>query len=330
MLKLLRLLFMLHFECSETATFTLQKMSKFQGLFPEDYDKRTAPPKINEGKPNDIKVALDIVNIPRLDEKDESLVLEIKISHHWVDTRLNTSELEEPMEIEPDAISDFWVPDSYFSHAKAAYSIKIMTPTASLQVTPNKTIKYAKLAMLTIGCPMSFHQYPMDQQTCYLKMQSFGYDITYFNYSWLRDPHLKTAIHLDNHDVEIVPTTFDNSGNDEGEKTYPGLGVRIRLTRHLGFHLTQTYIPSIIFVTVAWLSFHVPSDVVPGRMVLCVTTLLTLTAMFNSVRSLTPQVSYMKAIDLWVFVCLIFVFSALAEYGYILHLTSRSSWQKKD
>ena len=34
-----------------------------------------------------------------------------------------------------------------------------------------------------------------------------------------------------------------NSGNDEGEKTYPGLGVRIRLTRHLGFHLTQTYIP---------------------------------------------------------------------------------------
>ena len=75
----------------------------------------------------------------------QSLVLEIKISHHWVDTRLNTSELEEPMEIEPDAISDFWVPDSYFSHAKAAYSIKIMTPTASLQVTPNKTIKYAKL-----------------------------------------------------------------------------------------------------------------------------------------------------------------------------------------
>ena len=49
MLKLLCLLFMLHFECSET-TFVLQKLSQFQGLFPEDYDKRTAPPKINEGK----------------------------------------------------------------------------------------------------------------------------------------------------------------------------------------------------------------------------------------------------------------------------------------
>merc|ERR1711997_1320013 len=108
-----------------------------------------------------------------------------------------------------------------------------------------------------------------------------------------------------------------------------GLGVRIRLKRHLGFHLTQTYIPSIIFVMVAWLSFLVPSDIVPGRMVLCVTTLLTLTSMFNSVRSLTPQVSYMKAIDSWVFVCMIFVFSSLAEYGLILHLTSRSGWQKR-
>ena len=69
-----------------------------------------------------------------------------------------------------------------------------------------------------------------------------GYDISYYNYSWIRDPHLKTSIHLDNHDVQIVPFTFDNSADlythvsseDDGGKSYPGLGVRIRLTRHLG------------------------------------------------------------------------------------------------
>ena len=71
--------------------------------------------------------------------------MEIKISHHWIDTRLNTSNLEDALEIEPEAVSDFWVPDSYFSHAKEAKSIKIMTPTASLQVTPNMTIRYAKM-----------------------------------------------------------------------------------------------------------------------------------------------------------------------------------------
>ena len=46
-------------------------------------------------------------------------------------------------------------------------------------------------------------------------------------------------------------------------------------------------------------------------------------------RALTPQVSYMKAIDLWVLICLLLTFTCLAEYGIILHMTSRSGWQKK-
>ena len=37
----------------------------------------------------------------------------------------------------------------------------------------------------------------------------------------------------------------------------------------------------------------------------------------------------MKAIDLWVLICLLLTFTCLAEYGIILHMTSRSGWQKK-
>ena len=116
----------------------------------------------------------------------------------------------------------------------------------------------------------------------FLSLVAVGYDVSFFNYTWLREPHLQTTIHLDNHEVFIEPFTFVQL-TDEGN-TYPGLGVGVKLQRHLGYHLTQTYIPSVIFVIVAWISFHVPSDVVPGRMVLCVTTILTLTSMFNSVR----------------------------------------------
>ena len=35
----------------------------------------------------------------------KELVLEIRVAHHWIDLRLNTSELDEPLELEPDAVS---------------------------------------------------------------------------------------------------------------------------------------------------------------------------------------------------------------------------------
>ena len=66
--------------------------------------------------------------------------------------------------------------------------------------------------------------------------------------------------------------------------SFPALEFHVNLQRRLSFHLLQTFIPSALFVWVGWLSFLVPPEVVPGRMVLTITTLLTLTAMFNAVR----------------------------------------------
>ena len=142
---------------------------------------------------------------------------------------------------------------------------------------------------------------------------SVGYDVFYNRYKWLRPPHIHEDINLDNHEVNIEHYNFTYTSGEGNSiesnllsiihqcqslfsqyfmqnikcllgEDFPGLGVKINLKRHIGFHLTLTYIPSMIFVLVAWLSFLVPSDIVPGRMVLCVTTLLTLTSMFNSVR----------------------------------------------
>ena len=49
------------------------------------------------------------------------------------------------MELEPDAISEFWVPDSFFQHAKDAKAVRIMNPQASLQVTPEKMVIYVEM-----------------------------------------------------------------------------------------------------------------------------------------------------------------------------------------
>ena len=51
------------------------------------------------------------------------------------------------------------------------------------------------------------------------------------------------------------------------------------------------------------------------------TTLLTLTAMFSSVRQNVPRVSYISYLDIWMLTCMIFVFSCIMEFIVVTALT---------
>ena len=78
--------------------------------------------------------------------------------------------------------------------------------------------------------------------------------------------------------------------------------------------MVQTYIPSTVFVVLAWLSLFLPAESVPGRVGMGMTTLLTLTAMFSAVRQSVPRVSYISFLDIWMLTSMIFVFSCILEF----------------
>ena len=60
---------------------------------------------------------------------------------------------------------------------------------------------------------------------------SVGYDVSYYNYLWIREPHSDTELHLDNHDVHISMFNFTAVKEDHH---FPGLGVKLKLKRHIG------------------------------------------------------------------------------------------------
>ncbi|XP_063606775.1 glycine receptor subunit alpha-3-like [Penaeus indicus] len=119
----------------------------------------------------------------------------------------------------------------------------------------------------------------------------------------------------------------------EGE-LYPALAFDFILDRQISYYVVQTLLPQLfslffsallqmMFVVISWCSFFVPPEVVPGRMTLCITTVLTICTMYSATRNDAPATSYFKAIDLFGVINISFVFAVLLHYTNILRYLSK-------
>lgn len=92
--------------------------------------------------------------------------------------------------------------------------------------------------------------------------------------------------------------------------------------------MIQVYIPSFLIVCLSWVSFWLNIDAVPARISLGLLTVLTMTTQSSGARATLPRVSYIKAIDIWMATCLLFVFAALIEFS-VVNVKTRVQQRKR-
>jgi len=114
-------------------------------------------------------------------------------------------------------------------------------------------------------------------------------------------------------DLPIQKTVFSGSSSN-----YSAYGFEMHLSRSLGPFILSIYLPSAMFVTMSWVSFFVPPDIVPARIVLLVTLCLVLINMFNSTTARIPVSNAVTAMEVWLLACMTLVFLSLVEYAVIL------------
>ena len=77
-------------------------------------------------------------------------------------------------------------------------------------------------------------------------------------------------------------------------KYFPGnyscLVAKFHLHRSIGFHLIQSYLPSILIVSISWVSFWMDVDCVPARVTLGVITLLTVSSQVSGRKNVSKFV----------------------------------------
>ena len=84
------------------------------------------------------------------------------------------------------------------------------------------------------------------------------------SFAWLPDGStVNPNITLAQFELDVV--LEDTYATDYYDLAYPGIIMKLYLSRQLGYHVVQTYIPSIILVMLAWLSLFISPESIPGK-----------------------------------------------------------------
>ncbi|XP_071513559.1 glycine receptor subunit alpha-4-like isoform X2 [Panulirus ornatus] len=315
-------------DCTNDTNISQKSHPFLANFIPCSYVKEYRPPT-DSNRPVSVEFTIYIQDINSINAADMDFRVDLFLHMTWEDTRLNHSNMDfipgrakesDYITLPAYVIDHIWTPDPYVTNAKDAAITKLTTTYASVTLYRNHSIRYSARVYSIIGCQMDFHGYPMDVQVCSMIMQSFMYSPKEVEFKWRTwsPVMINKELKLLQFSLKKPLNNYVKNSNDNelghGEHVVRQLVVDLQFSREIGHHLVQTFVPSFLVVALSWFSFWLGLEAIPGRVTLLVTSLLTITTLFTGIKEGLPPVAYVKAIDVWMAGCMVFIFAALGEF----------------
>ncbi|VDM05423.1 unnamed protein product [Schistocephalus solidus] len=308
----------------------------------------TLPPR--DLGPTYVDINLHMHAIPEVNVRTMELSVVLTLRQRWHDARLQRNETDSPDSAHATQnwlSKDIWTPDVYFLNARAGILHQVTRPNEMIWIHNNGVVIYSQKLTLRLFCHMTFWNFPMDTQSCSILIGSYGHTKQELEIRWWNTKHHHFAKeHIGPVLWYLAVETNDELGlsvfkhpiyafrNCNSSSFVMGvfscLELELRLVRKYGFYIIYAYLPSSLVVLIAWLAFLVDPRAVPARVSLGLLSVIALIMHNASLLVHLPNVSYIKAIDLWFFVCLAFVATTLAESTLADRMSTYAARQKRN
>ncbi|XP_051903372.1 gamma-aminobutyric acid receptor subunit beta-4 isoform X2 [Hippocampus zosterae] len=270
------------------------------------------------GDPVIVWMSINIASIDSISEVNMDYTITMYFQQSWRDKRLAYGELNLNLTLDNRVADQLWLPDTYFLNDKKSFLHGVTVKNRMIRLHPDGTVLYGLRITTTAACMMDLRRYPLDEQNCTLEIESYGYttdDIVFF---WQGGDSAVTGVDkLELPQFSIVDIRLVSKEVRFTTGSYPRLSLSFRIKRNIGYFILQTYMPSILITILSWVSFWINYDASAARVALGVTTVLTMTTINTHLRETLPKIPYVKAIDVYLMGCFVFVFLALLEYAFV-------------
>ncbi|KFM78595.1 Glutamate-gated chloride channel, partial [Stegodyphus mimosarum] len=299
----------LYFVRSETRQETEKRI--LHQIF-QKYDPSIRPSGKNGTGPVIVKVNTFVRSINNIDDVKMEYETQLTFRQAWMDERLkyNDRGLNYVTVTRPEKL---WIPDLFFRNEKSGHFHNIITPNNLLRIFPNGDVLYSTRISLKLFCPMDLQNYPLDQQICSISCASYGYTTEDLIFLWKEDNPIQMAqnVYLAKFNLHRYETDNCTSRTSTGE--YSCLKLDFFFSRHFIYFLERAYLPTAALVFLSWITFWLNSRSTAVRLGIWVGVLVSLIIVNTSIIASMPQVSFTKAIDVWMGMCICFVFCVLIE-----------------
>uniref|UniRef100_A0A8P4K3S9 Gamma-aminobutyric acid type A receptor subunit beta2 n=1 Tax=Dicentrarchus labrax TaxID=13489 RepID=A0A8P4K3S9_DICLA len=273
------------------------------------------------GPPVGVGMNIDIASIDMVSEVNMDYTLTMYFQQAWRDKRLSYSEIPLNLTLDNRVADQLWVPDTYFLNDKKSFVHGVTVKNRMIRLHPDGTVLYGLRITTTAACMMDLRRYPLDEQNCTLEIESYGYTTDDIEFYWRGGDNAVTGVDkIELPQFSIVDHKLISKNVVFSTGAYPRLSLSFKLKRNIGYFILQTYMPSILITILSWVSFWINYDASAARVALGITTVLTMTTINTHLRETLPKIPYVKAIDMYLMGCFVFVFLALLEYALVNYI----------
>ncbi|XP_066212218.1 gamma-aminobutyric acid receptor subunit theta [Saccopteryx leptura] len=320
-----------HFELSDTMPELVQNVFDCKNCANEDvvhkiwdrvlsgYDARLRPNF--GGTPVPVGISMYVSSIEEISEMSMDYAITMFFHQTWKDPRLAYNETDQSLTLDYQMFEKLWVPDCYFLNSKDALVHDMTVNGRIFQLHPDGTVQYGMWLTTIAACFLNERRFPVRKQTCRLEMESYGYTVEDIMLYWEGgEDAIQGTEEIDVPEFSLLGKTVTSKQVHFYTGSYVRLILEFLVQKSMITYLVQIYWPTVLTTGASWISFWMNYKSSVARVTVGLTSMLILNTLNSHLRDQLPQFACIKAMDVYMVVCLFFVFLTLMEYVYINYL----------